>query len=105
MYGPNADYSMFYNLKQPTRTWDYGKLSVFDRSVLDDSLYIIHEGVSFNPFNAGGYSMLFILMVVIWAVGDYFSPPSTSDRSARMFRASSWCNIIIALHHRDDASR
>merc|ERR1719197_396206 len=42
VYSPNADYSLFYNLKMPTRSWDYGKLGS-TRSVMDDTMYVISE--------------------------------------------------------------
>lgn len=61
---PNEDYSLFYNSKQPTRTWDYGRLGT-ERSVLDDVMFVISEGVSANPFTPSGYSLLFILMVAM----------------------------------------
>lgn len=66
VYGPDENYSLFYYLKMPTRTWDYSRLSVNDRSVLDNILYAIHEGVSVNPLTSSGYSMLFVLMMTIW---------------------------------------
>jgi hypothetical protein len=65
VFAPNADYSLFYNLKQPTRSWDYGKLGS-DRSVMDDLMYVISEGVSINPFTPSGYSLLFILTLMIF---------------------------------------
>lgn len=67
IYGPNEDYSLFYNLKSPFRTFDYNYLGLEGRSVLDNTLYIIHEGVSVNPFVGGaGYSLLFVLMSAMW---------------------------------------
>jgi len=66
-YGPNKDYSMFYNLKSPFRTFNYDYLGLEDRSVLDNTLYVIHEGLSVNPFDGGaGYSLLFVLMSAMW---------------------------------------
>merc|ERR1719183_2140372 len=65
VYSPNADYSLFYNLKQPTRSWDYGKLGS-ERSTLDNIMYVISEGVSLNPFTPSGYSLLFILMLAMF---------------------------------------
>lgn len=59
-FGPDDSYSLFYNIKQPTRSWDYGRLGS-DRSVLDKTLFVISEGVSLNPFTPSGYSLLFIL--------------------------------------------
>lgn len=64
VYGPNADYSLFYNIKQPTRSWDYGRYTS-ERSVLDDVLFVISEGVSLNPFTPSGYSVLFIMMLAM----------------------------------------
>jgi hypothetical protein len=40
VFGPDENYSLFYNIKQPTRSWDYGRLGS-DRSVLDDIMFVI----------------------------------------------------------------
>mmetsp|Transcript_142094 Transcript_142094/g.250585 ORF Transcript_142094/g.250585 Transcript_142094/m.250585 type:complete len:646 (+) Transcript_142094:75-2012(+) len=65
-YRPGA-YDMFYHLKMPFRSFNYAKMGPGDRSVLDDTLYVIHEGLTFNPRGKGaGYSMLFILMMAMW---------------------------------------
>jgi hypothetical protein len=62
--GPDDTYSLFYNIKQPTRSWDYGRLGS-DRSVLDDIMFVISEGVSLNPFTPSGYSLLFVLTLAM----------------------------------------
>lgn len=66
-YKPGSDYDLFYHLKMPFRSFNYAKMGPGDRSVLDDTLYVIHEGLSVNPGGKGaGYSMLFILMMAMW---------------------------------------
>jgi hypothetical protein len=60
VFSPDERYSLFYNLKQPTRTWDYSRLGT-DRSVLDDVMFVISEGTTLNPFTPSGYSLLFVL--------------------------------------------
>merc|ERR1719223_2590592 len=64
VYSPDESYSLFYNIKQPSRTWDYGRLGS-ERSVLDDIMFVISEGVSVNPFTPSGYSLLFIMTVAM----------------------------------------
>jgi hypothetical protein len=59
-YSGGVNYPLFYNLKQPTRTWDYGRLGA-ERSILDDVMYVIAEGVSLNPFTPSGYSVMFVI--------------------------------------------
>lgn len=67
VYRPNDEQAMFYHMKSPFRTFNYGKLGIDDRSVLDNTLYVIHEGLTVNPLgNGAGYSCLFILMMAIW---------------------------------------
>jgi len=65
-YAPNADYPMFYNLKQPTRTWNYGMLGA-DRSKIEDIMYVIAEGITMNPFTHSGYSVMFIMMITLFS--------------------------------------
>jgi hypothetical protein len=65
VYSPDERYSLFYNLKQPTRTWDYGRLGS-DRSVLDDVMFVISEGVTLNPFTNSGYSLLFVTTLAMF---------------------------------------
>lgn len=65
VYSPDERYSLFYNLKQPTRTWDYGRLGS-DRSVLDDVMFVISEGVTLNPFTSSGYSLLFVTTLAMF---------------------------------------
>lgn len=65
VYGADESYSFFYNLKQPTRSWDYGRLGS-ERSVLDDVMFVLSEGVTFNPATPSGYSLLFILVLAIF---------------------------------------
>merc|ERR1719326_2440454 len=93
VYSADDSYSLFYNIKQPTRSWDYGRLGS-ERSVLDDIMFVISEGISLNPFTPSGYSLLFILTVAMlvfsifvefrkcaeWAMMISFVP-SSSDRS------------------------
>merc|ERR1719326_1247344 len=64
VYSADDSYSLFYNIKQPTRSWDYGRLGS-DRSVLDDIMFVISEGVSLNPFTPSGYSLLFVLTLAM----------------------------------------
>lgn len=64
-YAADDSYSLFYNVKQPTRTWNYASLGDH-RSVLDDVLFIISEGVTLNPFTPSGYSLLFVLTLSIF---------------------------------------
>mmetsp|Transcript_58138 Transcript_58138/g.109567 ORF Transcript_58138/g.109567 Transcript_58138/m.109567 type:complete len:662 (+) Transcript_58138:86-2071(+) len=67
VYKPSDEYDMFYNIKSPFRVFNYAKLGIDDRSVLDNTLYVIHEGLTFNPLGDGaGYSCLFILMMAMW---------------------------------------
>jgi hypothetical protein len=70
VFAPDDRYSMFYNLKQPTRTWDYSRLGE-DRSVLDDVMFVISEGTTLNPFTPSGYSLLFVmtLSMLFFSVG------------------------------------
>merc|ERR1719326_2836019 len=65
VYSADDSYSFFYNLKQPTRSWDYGRLGS-ERSVIDDVMFVLSEGVSLNPATPSGYSLLFILMLAIF---------------------------------------
>jgi len=65
VYSPDERYSLFYNLKQPTRTWDYGRLGS-ERSVLDDVMFVISEGVTLNPFTSSGYSLLFVTTLAMF---------------------------------------
>mmetsp|Transcript_57055 Transcript_57055/g.107479 ORF Transcript_57055/g.107479 Transcript_57055/m.107479 type:complete len:655 (-) Transcript_57055:102-2066(-) len=65
VFAPDDSYSFFYNVKQPTRTWDYARLGD-ERSVLDDVMFIISEGVTLNPFTPSGYSLLFILTLSVF---------------------------------------
>jgi len=60
LYSSDERYSLFYNLKQPTRTWDYSRLGE-ERSVLDDVMFVISEGTTLNPFTPSGYSLLFVM--------------------------------------------
>lgn len=65
VYAADDSYSFFYNVKQPTRTWDYARLGD-ERSVLDDVMFVISEGVTLNPFTPSGYSLLFILTLSVF---------------------------------------
>jgi len=70
LYKPSDAYSLFYNLKIPFRSYDYANMGLDDRAVMDLSLYVIHEGLTLNPFTGGaGYSMLFIAMMAMWTFG------------------------------------
>lgn len=70
VFSPDERYSVFYNLKQPTRTWDYSRLGS-ERSVLDDVMFVISEGITLNPFTPSGYSLLFVmtLSMLFFSVG------------------------------------
>lgn len=65
VFAPDDSYSLFYNVKQPTRTWNYAALDDY-RSVLDDSMFVISEGLTLNPFTPSGYSLLFILTLTVF---------------------------------------
>merc|ERR1719326_186429 len=70
VYSADDSYSLFYNIKQPTRSWDYGRLGS-DRSVLDDVMFVISEGTTLNPFTPSGYSLLFVmtLSMLFFSIG------------------------------------
>jgi hypothetical protein len=65
-YSGGVNYPLFYNLKQPTRTWDYGRLGA-ERSIIDDAMYVIAENVSLNPFTPSGYSVMFVIMISMFS--------------------------------------
>jgi len=65
VYSSDDSYSLFYNIKQPTRSWDYGRLGS-ERSVIDDVMFVISEGVTFNPCTPSGYSLLFMLTLSVF---------------------------------------
>lgn len=69
-FRPDERYSLFYNLKTPTRTWDYSRLGA-DRSVLDDVMFVISEGTTLNPLTPSGYSLLFVmtLSMLLFSIG------------------------------------
>mmetsp|Transcript_133416 Transcript_133416/g.231812 ORF Transcript_133416/g.231812 Transcript_133416/m.231812 type:complete len:694 (+) Transcript_133416:123-2204(+) len=65
VYGADDSYSLFYNVKQPTRTWNYAALGE-ERSVMDAAMFVISEGITLNPFTPSGYSLLFILTLALF---------------------------------------
>mmetsp|Transcript_92336 Transcript_92336/g.160389 ORF Transcript_92336/g.160389 Transcript_92336/m.160389 type:complete len:643 (+) Transcript_92336:138-2066(+) len=64
VFSPDDSYSLFYNVKQPDRSWDYAALGTH-RAVLDDALFVISEGLTLNPFTPNAYSSLFILTLCL----------------------------------------
>jgi hypothetical protein len=67
IYGPTSDAFMYYARKLPSNTWEPERQGV-ERSVIDDALYVIHEGVSLNLWSPhlAGYSPVFLLMIALW---------------------------------------
>lgn len=109
-YSSDERYSLFYNLKQPTRTWDYGRLGS-DRSVLDDVMFVISEGTTLNPFTNSGYSLLFVttLAMFFFSIFSEFREiakfaqmlgylPLSSDTSSKRDRV----NAIWAYDHKSE---
>ncbi len=96
VYEPDDSYSLFYNIKRPARTWDYGRLGS-ERSVLDDIIFVISEGVSLNPFTPSGYSLLFMMVAMLFfsifvALRKivHFAVMLASVKSSRPRAASDW---------------
>jgi len=66
-YLSTDDAPIFYTKKLPSNTWLPPRQGP-DRSVLDDALYVIHEGISINYFdsNKSGYSLAYLLTMFVW---------------------------------------
>jgi hypothetical protein len=99
VFSPDDRYSLFYNLKQPTRTWDYGRLGS-ERSVLDDVMFVISEGVSLNPFTPSGYSLLFVTVLAM-----FFFSIFSEFRAIGQFAAMLLNLPIISGDKRKDRAR
>lgn len=93
-YTPST-YDMIYHLKMPFRSFNYAKMGPGDRSVLDDTLYVIHEGLSFNPFGKGaGYSLLFMLMMGMWLFAIFVEYRAIVHN----------CTLLVHFHDDSDAT-
>jgi len=66
-YRPSAAMPMWYSYKVPTDSWDIPRMSGGEMSLLDEMLYMIHDGLipSFNRRIGTCYSQLFLFMIFI----------------------------------------